>query len=152
MAKQNRSENRKTRSETRKAMFSRGNLSPNERRYVARTSQRVQFNALCKMWEYKYRMNLPKEVIKIYGTETRLVAIELGYTGWRTEVVYQYREIKPNKPNCRLISGWKHVVDFLEIHQGDHVYFEGRPDMSWLLRVSRDKHPDAVKVEDEYWA
>ncbi|KAH6808068.1 hypothetical protein C2S51_029176 [Perilla frutescens var. frutescens] len=96
--------------------------------------------------------NLPKEVIKICGTETRLVAIELGYTGWRTEVVYQYHEIKPNKHNCRLISGWKHVVDFLEIHQGDRVYFEGRPDMPWLLRVSRDKHPDAVKVEDEYWA
>ncbi|KAH6767038.1 hypothetical protein C2S52_018021 [Perilla frutescens var. hirtella] len=123
MAKKNRSENRKTRSETRKILFSGGNLTSNERRYIARTSQRVQFNALCKTWEYKYRM-----------------------------VVYQYREIKPNKPNCRLISGWKHVVDFLEIHQGDRVYFEGRPDMPWLLRVSRDKHPDAVKVEDEYWA
>ncbi|KAH6776540.1 hypothetical protein C2S52_014101 [Perilla frutescens var. hirtella] len=96
--------------------------------------------------------NLPKEVINICSKETRWVEIEIGYTGWRTEVVYQYREIKPNKPNCRLISGWKHVVKLLEIHQGDRVYFEGRSDMSWLLRVSRDKHPDAVKVEDEYWA
>ncbi|KAH6781153.1 hypothetical protein C2S52_012390 [Perilla frutescens var. hirtella] len=115
MAKQNQSENRKTRSETKKALFSRGIL---------------------------HRTNV----------ETRWVEIELAYTGWRTEVVYQYREIKPNKPNCSLISGWKHVVDFLEIHQGDRVYFEGRPDMPWLLRVSRDKYPDAVKVEDEYWA
>ncbi|KAH6756096.1 hypothetical protein C2S53_004357 [Perilla frutescens var. hirtella] len=150
MAKQNRSENRKTRSETRKALFSRGNISPDKRRYLARTSQRVQFNALCKTWEHKYRMNLPKEVINVCDKETRWVEIEIGYTGIRTEVVYQYREIKPNKPNCRLISGWKHVVEFLEIHQGNHVYFEGRPDMPWLLRVSRDKHPDAVKVEDEY--
>ncbi|KAH6827263.1 hypothetical protein C2S53_001842 [Perilla frutescens var. hirtella] len=142
---------KETQSQARKALFSHINLSSEKCRHVAQTSPMVNFSALCKTWEYKYRMNLPKEVINTCGKETCYIEIEIGYTGIRTDVIYQYREIKANKPNCRLIGGWKHIVEFLQIQQGDELYFEGKSDKPSLLRVSRDKHGDAVKVDDEYW-
>ncbi|KAH6784330.1 hypothetical protein C2S52_009289 [Perilla frutescens var. hirtella] len=58
---------KETRSSVRKALFSSRNLSPEERQRVARTSRMVNFKVGCKTWEYKYRMNLSKEVINICG-------------------------------------------------------------------------------------
>ncbi|KAH6771321.1 hypothetical protein C2S52_016124 [Perilla frutescens var. hirtella] len=122
--------------------------------------------AVAKMTEFKTRLvdltlvlysldyNLPSSAVSYIGEEDCMLKLHVGVDKVRFNVKYQYRVIyhsKRNQYSCliRLGDGWKDVVEFMELDQGDFIEFRSCFCDRRRFYVAKKLHDALIEVKAE---
>ncbi|KAH6820500.1 hypothetical protein C2S53_008416 [Perilla frutescens var. hirtella] len=112
------------------------------------------FSAATKTMEFQNCLNLPCCVVDYIGDQSRRLGLLVGFQKVRFPVEYKYRQILDKKMNrlsiiTRLEGGWKEVVEYMDLNQGETVELRSCVCDPSNFYVARKLHDGLREVKKE---